>query len=456
MNFIKKSLIMKIGIPMGILIICAVASNAYTINTVSRVSEEAQDLISINAGNVEAADLQNALQVATMYSWSNLVITLLVGIGIVALVYLLIFVPLAKLTREVSAVVDSLNKNRGNMSLRASNKSEDELGRLAKMINSFIEILQGIVGRLSMAADSMEATAGQIDNSITDINEDASGVSAVTEELAASMEFVANSADDIDGNTKDVLDIVHSLVKDTENGNKIVVGAQNNAENSARTIAQHEQAIISMLKEKETVLNESVESSKKAEQIGKLTDDILQIASQTNLLALNASIEAARAGDAGRGFAVVADEIRQLAESSRQTANNIQVISTDVIAVVKELASTSIDMLGEISGTVSKDYNDFRQSAHSNSEEMTRISSIFTNYGESTSKLYEKMEIIAQQITGISSNIKEASIGVTDAAKSVESLVTNLADVGNQVAVNVDNSETLRDTVSKFDKSTLV
>lgn len=101
-------------------------------------------------------------------------------------------------------------------------------------------------------------------------------------------------------------------------------------------------------------LQASVENSRSVDAIQQLTDDILAISSQTNLLALNASIEAARAGEAGKGFAVVADEIRQLAYNSRNTANSIQEISSQVMMAVKNLADASEKLLTFVDTDVSK------------------------------------------------------------------------------------------------------
>ena len=106
-------------------------------------------------------------------------------------------------------------------------------------------------------------------------------------------------------------------------------------------------------------LQTALENSKSVDEVSKLTDEILSISSQTNLLALNASIEAARAGEAGKGFAVVADEIRQLADSSRETANNIQRINEMVIDAVKGLAASSEKIIAYINETVLPDYESF-------------------------------------------------------------------------------------------------
>ena len=64
--------------------------------------------------------------------------------------------------------------------------------------------------------------------------------------------------------------------------------------------------------------------------INEMNQMIRSIASQTNLLALNASIEAARAGDVGRGFSVVAIEVKKLATGSVEAVSRVSSILKDI------------------------------------------------------------------------------------------------------------------------------
>lgn len=80
-----------------------------------------------------------------------------------------------------------------------------------------------------------------------------------------------------------------------------------------------------------------VEHSKR---IGEIVEVIGSIAEQTNLLALNAAIEAARSGEHGRGFAVVAENIRELADQSKKSTDQIAELIRDMQESIDTVVSS--------------------------------------------------------------------------------------------------------------------
>ena len=81
----------------------------------------------------------------------------------------------------------------------------------------------------------------------------------------------------------------------------------------------------------------------RSDEIGKILNVIEDITDQTTLLALNAAILAAQAGEHGKGFSVVAEEIKDLAE---RTAFSTQEIGSLIQSVQQEVKGT-VQAMGE-------------------------------------------------------------------------------------------------------------
>ena len=193
-----------------------------------------------------------------------------------------------------------------------------------------------------------------------------------------------------------------------------------------------------------------MEDSKSVERVNDLTNEILSISSQTNLLALNASIEAARAGEAGRGFAVVADEIRQLADSSRDTANNIQTINTMVVAAVQELVKSSDSIIAYINETVLPDYDGFVSAGKQYNGDAEYVNDVVTQFREMSNNCMQLMNDISEAINGISTAVVESADGVSNAAINTNQLASEIGDITSEMTRNKEVAGNLRADVAKF------
>ncbi len=376
-----------------------------------------------------------------------LVISLVIGIIVVRFT---IVRPAKIATHELNGIIEKIENNDGDLTARVTQKSGDEIGQLVSGVNKFIEVLHGIIAEIKTDAVGVNKSANAVYGQISTADGNIMDVSATMQQLSAGMEEMAATAEHISNETDSISTSMENITKQACDGSSMAKDIKVRAvELKEEGIASKENTS-SMADEIRTAVKASLEKSKDVEKINALTDNILSISSQTNLLALNASIEAARAGEAGRGFAVVADEIRTLADSSRNTANDIQVISRDVTNSVEELADNANRMIDFILNVVMPDYDKLVNMGEQYNKDAGEFDDIMIAFTDNSTQLKKTMEEVAGLIRAMSATINENSEGVTMVSNNACGLTEGMSQIKEEMSHTEEVASRLDETVSRF------
>ena len=342
--------------------------------------------------------------------------------------------PIVKTNKELKEISALINDNNGDLTKRVNVKSSDEIGQLAQGINQFLDILQNTIGKIVEGSKNLDNMINSVGENVTVSNDNAQDVSSAMEELSATMQEIAATIQTVNDNTESVGKNVVDIADKTGQINNYSQDMRERADSLAKSADENKRTSDEMLGNIVGTLKKAIEDSKSVERVNELTGEILNISSQTNLLALNASIEAARAGEAGKGFAVVADEIRQLADSSRDTANNIQAINEHVTSAVYQLIDNSNKIIKYIEETILADYDSFVQAGAQYNEDACYISETMQEFAEKTEKLKELMKNTVESIEGISSGVEQSANAVTSSAVSTSQLVEQMNSIDKEMS----------------------
>jgi len=157
------------------------------------------------------------------------------------------------------------------------------------------------------------------------------------EELSRDLAAIGESIDMVAKDTALASSSADSMLSQTQAGDTILTETNSSMHDVTEMVNQAAEKMVSL--------------GTRSEQIGKIVSTIKEIADQTNLLALNASIEAARAGTEGRGFAVVAGEVRNLAERTTRSTQEIGAMIGEIQVAVHANIQTMQAGCGQVNKT---------------------------------------------------------------------------------------------------------
>lgn len=409
-------------------------------------------MLEITAQEMEQAQgqmEQSAARVPGIVSVASIAL-LVVVIVIMLGLRLWVIGPVKKATKQVDELVEGISCDKGDITKRIHVGSRDEVGRLAIAINDLVAQMQIIIRAITEGCGQMEEKQADIISNVEKVNATADHTMRNLGVMSRGMQLVTGAIEGVQQDTGVLDHTVENMLEVAQNGRNYAADIKEKAGKMKVTAVESKQEATLVMKEIDTAMTESIANSRQIHKITELTEEILGIAGTTNLLALNASIEAARAGEAGRGFAVVAEEIRKLADSSRESANNIQEISNRVVESVEELSENATRLLKFMNTRVMKDYDALEDTGSNYHEAADHVDEMMNEFGQKIDELLSVLQNVNTANTQMEATVGDSTEKLSVVEKNNQGLQQEMKDISYAVEELAASAGQLKESIRCF------
>ncbi|WP_214778062.1 globin-coupled sensor protein [Exiguobacterium sp. s22] len=228
-------------------------------------------------------------------------------------------------------------------------------------------------------------------------------VQMTTEELVSmTQEMTANFS---------VMNDKVSVMRSMSEGTKMTLGDMRESSQSGKEALMNETTHLTTISENlSNSANQMGELNQLMSEITLITNGVKRIAEQTNMLSLNAAIEAARAGEQGKGFQVVASEVRQLANQSKTSAEQVEALTKRLNRQIQETTACVT--------TTERGMRDAMVRMH-------QVTELFVKIATDTTATDGRMNHLFEEIQDVTNAIIELQKATSQIATSSEELLVS-------------------------------
>ena len=304
-------------------------------------------------------------------------------------------------------------------------------------------LVNGVISEVKLLVDNFHNLSNEIIKSSNSVSSTSLQASTAMQDISKTMDEIAKGASDQAGQAQQGVEMVDNLseqinfVYESYSGitnetskinelNNIGLDCVNILRKKSKENYDTSEKIFSVVEKLTNTIND----------IGLFVESIENIAEQTNLLALNAAIEAARAGEAGKGFAVVAEEVRKLADQSRKSTEEINILMQS-IQEESTLAIKSMEAMKKVS--------------HEQNGAVNKTDSAFNDIANAITYIVDKINDVNQSVT----KMQNDKIQVTAAIENISSVSEETAAASQQVAATTEHElsaiDNMKESVRNLD-----